>query len=149
MKNLIPFELFEANINEAEKRKKMFLYHGVKKQENVDSIIKNGFDLRKINNLWVNDYAISTLTTPAAVYKFFGKKDITVLKLEFDGVIATSEDVRHIQVSDAKDYTRKVVAMGIDAVMLDGTGARQVFVYNTKAIKKISKFTPPSADLGS
>ena len=47
----------------------------------------------------------------------------------------------NIIASDAKDYTRQMVKMGIDAVILDSdNNVHQVFVYNPKAIKKITLY---------
>jgi hypothetical protein len=111
-----------------DKKTRMKLYHGVRDPKNVDKILKNGFDLREIHPIWTNDYAVSTLTSPKAVRAFFGN-------------LASYDDVSGLfgLAHDARDYTRKVVESGIDAVKLDSDrGAHQVFVYNPKAIKKIT-----------
>lgn len=119
--------------------KKLVLFHGVKKLEDVDSIMKNGFDLSKIKPLWQNDYAVSTLTTWKSVKRYFGDKQAAILRIEFDGTVASHDEVSIGWVRDAKDYTDKVIKQGIDAVMLGGEGARQVFIYNVEAIKRITK----------
>ena len=118
---------------------KMTLYHGVKNESAVDSIIEHGFDLAKIRPIWTNDYAISTMTTKAGVLKFFGR-NVPVLKLEIEGVIVSYFKVNVPHAKDAQDYTRQIVAAGIDAVILDSDSRiRQVFIYNTKSIKSISR----------
>jgi len=128
-------------VHEAEGgRTKMKLYHGVKDPKNVDEILKRGFDLSRIHPIWTNDYAVSTMTSQKAVRAFFGK-NVPVLELEFDGNLASYDDVSGLfgLARDARDYTRRVVGEGIDAVQLDSdNGAHQVFVYNPKAIKKIT-----------
>lgn len=123
-------------LNEKVEHRKKVFYHGVKKHEDVDKIIKNGFDLTFIKPLWSNDYAISVLTTPQDVRKFFGK-DVPVLKLEFEGDIAGPDDFNNVYSNSPQDYTRKIVASGIDAVQLGGNGG-QFFIYNPKAIKRVT-----------
>jgi hypothetical protein len=77
------------------------------------------------------------MTTPKSVARFFGR-NITILRIEFEGNVGTPGDARSYA-STPQQYTRDVVDSGIDAVMLDGEGAKRVFIYNTKAIKKITK----------
>lgn len=126
-------------VNEAVERRKMVLYHGVRSDESVASILKSGFDLTKIRPNWNNDYAVSTLTSPKAVEKFFGRS-VTILRLEFYGNVGTVGDVS-VYAKTPQDYTKQVVESGIDAVVLNGTGAKQVFVYNPKAISRITVFS--------
>lgn len=124
-------------------KKKLTLYHGVRKSENVDTIIKNGFDLTKINPLWNNDYAVSTLKNPNTVLRFFGR-NVPILKLKFDGVIATVSEVGYIEAKTPQDHTRQVLAMGIDAMVLNDKS--QVFIYNPKAIKEITLWEQPKTE---
>lgn len=130
-------KIYEEFMNEAVQQRKLVLYHGVRDKANVDSILKNGFDLTKIKTNWTNDYAVSTMTTPKSVSRFFGR-DITILRIEFEGKVGSPSDA-HSYASTPQQYTRDIIDSGIDAIMLDGEGARQVFIYNTKAIKRITK----------
>lgn len=132
-------QVYENFINEAVAPRKLVLYHGVKNHADAASIMKNGFDLTKIRPNWTNDYAISTLTTPKSVERFFGR-NITILRIEFEGNVGSPSDA-HVSAKNAQDYTKQMVENGIDAVMLDGTGAKQVFIYNLDKIKKITIFS--------
>jgi len=126
------------------KRRTMKLYHGTR-SDRADAIVRGGFDLGMVRPRWVNDYAVSTLTSPLAVQRYFGDRgDRTVLEMTFRGVVATSDEVRALvpYSSGAVDYTRRVRAAGIDAVVLDGSGARQVFVYNPDALTDVRVWTP-------
>ncbi len=129
MMHLITYKLFESE------RRSMFLYHGVKNRGDVDAILRDGFDLDKIRPIWNNDLAISTMTSSDAISKFFGGK-VPIIKIEFEGNISDIEDIGHLTSKDAEDYTGQIVELGVDAVRLGGSGARQVFIYNTDAIKK-------------
>ena len=48
------------------KKQTLWLFHGTP-EKNVDKILKSGFSLSYIKPRWVNDYAISALTTIKAV----------------------------------------------------------------------------------
>lgn len=124
------------SINENIEHKKLIFYHGVKNSENVNKILKDGFDLNAVKPLWTNDYAISVLTDPNSIRKFFGNKDIPILKLEFEGNIIDFGKLG-VSAKTPQDYTRQVIGQGIDAVRLEGD-RKQAFIYNTKAIKKIT-----------
>src|SRR3989304_4288041 len=107
-------------LNESKKHERLGLYHGVKEPKNVEPILKKGFSLFPIRPLWTNDWAISTVPTAKAVRNFFGKRDVTVLKLEFDGNIIDNDELGWILADSPQDYTHKILDMGIDAVRLDG-----------------------------
>lgn len=132
---MIGFE--EFSLNESKEHKKLIFYHGVKDPKNVETILARGFSLFKVNPIWTNDWAISVVTTVKAVKDFFGNKKITILKLEFDGNIIDRDELGNIIASSPQDYTHQVVDMGIDAVRLAGDFG-QAFIYNPKAIKKIT-----------
>ena len=123
----------------------MRLYHGTTVKA-AESILQHGFDLHRVKPRWVNDYAVSTLTNPKAVQRYFGDSPgKVVLEMTFRGNMSTVEEVQIAAGLERRpeDYTRAVIKAGIDAVLLDGTGARQVFVYNVKALSDIHVWSPP------
>lgn len=127
--------LTEAKITKT----KTTLYHGVRKERNVIKILEKGFSLLYIKPRWMNDNAVSTTRTKKAAQGWFGKREVTILKFKFNGTImkldAFEEASAELNIfpSDARDYTRKIIAEGVDAV--DTGGA--VYVYNLKAISNI------------
>lgn len=129
--------LRENLLKEGKEVKKLTLYHGVRNSKDVNDILKNGFDLRKIKPNWQNDYAISTLTKPSYIFKFFGTKDIKILKIDFEGVVEDNPYSINVHATTPQEYTEDIVKDGIDAVRLGGDG-KQYFIYNLDAIKKIT-----------
>lgn len=130
-------------INEGEERKmKVTLYHGVKNPKNIPLILKHGFNLTYIKTLWVNDYAVSAVTSKKAVNDFFGKRDVTILQFKFNGNVyvldgsfdSVPQDITGFP-SRPQDYTRNLLSNGIDAVSLGG--GIQYFIYNVKKISDI------------
>ena len=123
------------------KNQTLWLYHGTK-SENVDKILKSGFSLSYIKPRWVNDYAISALTTKKAVEKYM-RPGTSVLKFKFSGVVYFYEYFGEGPYaasfsSNAQDYNRKVVAAGIDAARIySERGPYQYYVYNVKKISNI------------
>lgn len=137
---------FKDYLNEQKvntKKKTITLYHGVRKKENVEKILKNGFKLQYINPRWTNDYAVSALTSSKGIKKYFGRDDIPILKFKFSGNVYIPEQ-RFETIPDyvtkfatsPREYTRNVVKAGIDAVDLGGK-PKQYFVYNTEKISNI------------
>jgi len=124
-----------------EKKQNLTLYHGVKKAENVDKILKGGFKLIHINPLWQNDYAISAVRTKKQVADFFGRRIVTVLKFKFSGNVFMLDQFDTIGPeyvgfpNSPQQYTRNLVKEGIDAVALHG--GIQYFIYNPKKISNI------------
>lgn len=122
----------------------MRLYHGTT-QARAEAILRDGFDLNRIKSRWVNDWAVSVLTSPTAILKYFGNKPgMVVLEMTFRGTVAELSDVQHIgsMAASPQDYNRRVRAEGIDAVALAGSGARQVFVYNPATLSSIHIWQP-------
>lgn len=133
-------------------RKTMELFH-MTKEENIDSILKNGFDLNKIKPNWMNDYAISFGKNKKYTIQYFTKgngsipDNLTLLKIKFDGNIIsynnfqesnseTNSRLTHPNISkleQAKNYTKNVLKQNIDAIDL----GMVVYVYNIKSIKDI------------
>lgn len=125
------------------KKKTLTLYHGVRKKENAEKILKQGFKLQFINPRWTNDYAVSALTTAKGIRKYFGREDIPILKFKFSGNVyipterfETIPDYITKFASSPREYTRNVVKAGIDAIDLGGS-PKQYFIYNTDKIKNI------------
>ena len=137
-------EKFEAG-GSLQKKKAVF-YHGVRREKNVEKILHEGFKLYEITPRWVNDYAISVLASPGAVRKLFGR-NVPIIKIEFYGVIKQHNELPQIIASNPRNYTNEIVESGIDAVRLNGRGA-QTFIYNPKAITKISLVTEDQMEEG-
>ena len=123
------------------KKKTLWLYHGTP-DKNVDKILKSGFNLSYIKPRWVNDYAISALTTKKGVEKYM-RPGISILKFKFSGNVYFYEYMGSGPYegefsSNARDYNRKMLAAGIDASMLHSErGPYQYYVYNVKKISNI------------
>lgn len=124
-------------------KKTLTLYHGVRKKENAEKILKQGFKLQYINPRWVNDYAVSALTSSKGIKKYFGRDDIPILKFKFSGNVyiptqkfeSIPDYISGYAVSP-REYTRNVIKAGIDAVDMGGR-PKQYFVYNTDKIRNI------------
>ncbi len=117
------------------KKRTVTMYHGVKKAENVQKILNQGFKLINIKPRWVNDYAVSAVKSKAAVLKYFGR-DIAVIKFKFSGNMWSGDrwdTPIDTFASRPQDYTRDILKEGIDAVDLGG----QYFVYNVKKISNV------------
>lgn len=123
------------------KKKTLWLYHGTP-AKNVDKILKSGFSLSYIKPRWVNDYAISALTTIEAVERYM-RPGIATLKFKFSGNVYFYEYMGSGPYegefsSNARDFNRKVLAAGIDASRLySERGPYQYYVYNVKKISNI------------
>lgn len=140
---------FKEYINESSmdsdkiKKKTITLFHGVKKTENVDKILKGGFKLSFIKPQWENDYAISAMTTKRSIEQFFGKRITTILKFKFSGNVYFYEHFGSGPYSaqfssSAQNYTRAVLKDSIDASRLYADrGPYQYFIYNVKKISNI------------
>lgn len=117
----------------------MTLYHGVKNPDNVKKIIDGGFKLMFIKPLWMNDYAVSAAKSKRAVEKFFGKRQLVILKFKFRGNVwkgdrfETLDKAIGIYASTHQAYTREVVKYGIDAA----DNGHTVYIYNPKKISNI------------
>ena len=123
------------------KKQTLWLFHGTP-EKNVDKILKSGFSLSYIKPRWVNDYAISALTTRKAVEKYM-RPGIVTLKFKFSGNVYFYEYMGSGPYegefsSNARDYNRKMLAAGIDASRLHSErGPYQYYVYNVKKISNI------------
>jgi len=123
------------------KKQTLWLYHGTP-EKNVDKILKTGFNLSFIKPRWINDYAVSALTTKKGVLKYM-RPGIVPLKFKFSGVVFFHEYMGEGPDSarfakDARTYNRKVLASGIDAVRLySERGPYQYYVHNVKKISNI------------
>ena len=127
----------------ATEKKRMKIYHG---SANAAEIVASGFDFSKIKPRWLNDYAISTITSPKAIERYFGRA-IPIVEMVFSGELATSIEVSnmlHGQVlpRSSKDYTKLILSMGIDAVIFGESGARIIYVYNPRSINNLNLYTP-------
>ncbi len=114
------------------------VYHGTTR-ENADPILANGFSLDRIKPRWMNDLAVSTFTTERAVRRFFGKREVVVLRLKVRGRflrLARFETGPVEGAANAKDYTRRMVDAGVDAVHREG-GA--VYIYNPDTIQSVEE----------
>ena len=127
--------------SEDTKKKTLWLYHGTP-AKNVDKILKSGFSLSYIKPRWVNDYAISAMTTIKAVERYM-RPGIATLKFKFSGNVYFYEYMGSGPYegefsSNARDYNRKMLSAGIDASRLHSErGPYQYYVYNVKKISNI------------
>jgi hypothetical protein len=126
--------------------KKVVGWH-VTKRENVDSILKDGFDVSKINPRWNNDLGVSLSTSSlktAAKYMMkntpdakFDANKYAVLEVDVSG---RSYDMDKDQTlglgTDARGYTRDAIQKGFDL-----RGGAITYVYNDKAIKSVKLVT--------
>ncbi len=114
------------------------VYHGTTR-ENADAILADGFSLDQVKPRWLNDLAVSTFTAESAVRSFFGRRETVVLRLKVRGHIlrlASFEQGPVEGAADAKDYTRRMVDAGVDAVHREG-GA--VYIYNLDTIQSVEE----------
>jgi hypothetical protein len=114
------------------------VYHGTT-HERADAILAHGFNLDQVKTRWTNDLAVSALTSERAVRKYFGRREVVVLRLKVRGRWARRNShaegpVDHA--TDARDYTRQVVAAGIDAIHMDGG---LIYIYNPDAIQSVEE----------
>ena len=142
------------------RHKTMELFHMTKK-ENVDSILRNGFDITKVRPRWMNDYAISFMKKKNDALGFFTKgrfsgneeidSNLVLLKCKFIGTIISQDATDKIEINSnvydrksgrmirlnnleiAKIYTEKILQHKIDAV----EAGNAIYVYNPKTIKNI------------
>jgi hypothetical protein len=123
------------------KKQTLWLYHGTK-EKNVKNILKSGFNLLYIKPRYVNDYAISALTTKKAVDQYMSPNNV-VLKFKFSGNVYFYEYMSSGPYAaefsrNAKDYTRIMLKEGIDAARIySERGPYQYYVYNVKKISNI------------
>ncbi len=125
-------------------RKRVKLYHGTS-AGNAAAILANGFELRLIKPRWQNDYAVSTLTSPKAILKYFGNKPgLQIIEMTFEGNMEDMANVPRCPSGfTAPEYTNMLTTSGVDAVILSGPGARQVFVYNVSALSNLRLWQAP------
>ena len=129
------------------RQRRLTLYHGTK-ADKAAAILQRGFDLTLIKPRWTNDYAVSTLTTPRSIQKYFGDRpDTAIIEMTFNGNIITPEEASLITgfSNTPQSYARALLKEGVDAVMLNGAGAKQVYVYNVKALSNIHMWAAESA----
>ena len=123
------------------KKKTLTLFHGTK-IENVNKILKSGFKLTYIKPRWINDYAVSALTTKKAIERYM-RKNTSILKFKFSGTVYFYEHFGSNPYagqlsSSAQAFTRALLKDGIDAARLYGDrGPYQYFIYNVKKISNI------------
>lgn len=119
-------------------------YH-VTKVENVDSILKKGFDLFSVKPRWVNDWAVScTVKSLQAAEKYFSmtgkplnRDKYAVLKVIFRGRVHREYDDTSTPAlaGSPQAYNREMKGMGYDAALLPNG---HMYVYNVKAIEKVT-----------
>lgn len=124
----------------------MTLYHGTKSPELV---LAQGFDLSKIKPRWSNDLAVSTMTSPKPIYRFFADQTIPIIQMTFTGRIATqaeaSQVARSMGTKGAQAFTNAMLKAGIDATISEGDrGPYVVFVYNVGCLSNLKLWTPPT-----
>jgi hypothetical protein len=114
------------------------VYHGTTR-ERADAILAGGFSLNQIKTRWMNDLAVSALTSEGAVRRYFGKHEKVVLRLKVRGRWLRLHSFERGPVehaANARDYTRRMVDAGVDAIHMDGG---LVYVYNPDAIQSIEE----------
>lgn len=129
-------------------------YH-VTRRENVESILKNGFDLNKVKAQWQNDHAVSLNKGAKSASDYFSKYDpktgkpvgmdtskYALLEVTTKGTFhSTSSGGGPIEsVSGAREYTRRMIAEGLDGQEFEGG---MVYVHNPKSIVSIREVEPP------
>lgn len=121
----------------------------VTRRENVDGILRAGFDSSRFTPNWQNDFALALNGSSAkAAMKYvspaagpdkgkFDWKKYAVLEVEYSGRdMPERESPPHS--ASARDYTRQVVESGYDL-----RGGNHVFVYNLKCLSSIREVKPP------
>lgn len=123
-------------------------YH-VTKRKNLESILKEGFSLRRVKAQWANDHAVSLASSAKQAADWFtGRKrkfdsdKYVILKVRMKGRVGNAEDVDPGYYSSARDFTGRVVRAGWDA----GKVGTTTYIYNTKSIESISEVDLPEAD---
>lgn len=122
---------------------KIIGYH-VTRVENIDSILKKGFDLSNVKPLWVNDLAVSLNTKGmkaaqkyfSMVGKPFDSEKYAVLKVEVRGRFHKEYDDIRSRASTAQAYNREMIEFGYDAALLPNG---HMYVYNIKAIERVTR----------
>lgn len=142
---------FTSTVKTAEVAR-LFLYHGVRNPEDVESILLHGFDLTRINSKFINGYGVSCFTKPEAVKKFY-RRDVPILKLTFDGNLVAPWDAESAVASLApkrnetpwgpQDYNIALINAGIDAVFLNTAykGILEVVIHNLDCIHAVEQFS--------
>lgn len=128
---------------------KSFTAYHVTKRENVDQILKGGFDITKVHPQWTNDYAISLNKGAANASAYFSKtgqqldeKKYALLEVKVKGRLFDSSQGSTPPVASgggAKEFTRQMVKMGYDGQHL-GT---MYYIHNPKAITHIREVVAP------
>lgn len=125
-------------------------YH-VTKRENVESILKNGFDMSKISPRWMNDFAVSLSRNYKGATEYFSKVDPKTQKPEaFDnkkyallevtvrGRLGSYDELPARIATTAREHTQDVVNAGFDGQDLD----QSLYIHNPKAITRIREVAP-------
>ena len=124
-------------LSSAIRKKRMKLYHGTT-AENAAMIVRAGFDLGLVKPVWKNDLAVSTLTTYQAV-KNYMKPGTVILEMVFSGNVISLEEAYKLGegAKSAKEYTNRMISLGIDAVSSVESGPKLVYVYDPSKLSNI------------
>lgn len=125
-------------------------YH-VTKRENAESILKNGFDLRKVKPRWINDYAVSLSKGKQDSVDYFSRVDpktnkpigmdtskYALLEVTLKGRIGGHDDVKGFS-HTAMQYRQDVIDQGYDGQDL----GLQIYLHNPQAISQIREIPAP------
>jgi hypothetical protein len=131
---------------------KTFKAHHVTRRENVESILKNGFDPRKFKPQWTNDNAVSLSRGSAkAATDYFSKRDANGKPIGMDTTKYALLEVTvrgRLQpqgsgdkvgfVSSPQAFTRALIEQGYDGQNIGQT----IYVHNVGAITHIREVDP-------
>lgn len=127
-------------------------YH-VTRRENVESILKNGFDLNKVEPRWQNDYAVSLSRGEKAAREYFSKIDLktgkvqsmsdkyALLEVKVKGRLfkGSGFDSPVSYASSPRDWTHQLIKQGLDGQDQGSV----IYVNNPRAITSIREVTKP------
>ncbi len=114
------------------------VYHGTTR-ERADAILAHGFSLNQIKTRWTNDLAVSALASEGAVRRYFGRREVVVLRLKVRGRWLRRRRFERGPVdyaADARDYTRRMLDAGVDAIHMEGGLS---FIYNPDTIQTVEE----------
>lgn len=114
------------------------VYHGTTR-ERADAILARGFSLDHVKTRWTNDLAVSALASEGAVRRYFGRQEVVVLRLKVRGRwlrLRRFERGPVEHATDARDYTRRTVEAGVDAIHMEGGLS---FIYNLDTIRSVEE----------